>query len=605
MALGTPVVGATAYSAQNGTSVSPAYPAGILATDVVLLFTGQKPSTANGGTATTPAGWTLREELLAAGGYGTTLGADVGNTNLRVYSWDTPVAGQTGTRAVTLATNNISWAFIVRIPTGGGALSYGSADGQQTATPGTSMSIALTNGATATNFEAGDKAIWAMCIPTDVTTPSQFSAQSITATGATFATATELNEPDSATGNDIGGYSAYAHVNSGSSTTAPTVVVTVAGTRTNVRGPVVLLRVREAPATQDLTPNRYDNAQTFFSPHVSFEQFLTPALYTNGQTFFSPDVTQTGGGANLDPDLYTNAQTFFAPTVTTTRQLLPSLYSNTQTFFAATVTATRTLTPNLYTNGQTFFAATVVQAGGPQTLTPSLYTNAQTFYAPAVTRGAVTLLPSLYSNAQVFYSPTVTATKALTPALFTNAQTFYSATVSQGSTTQALECLAYVDTGYVEPDWYVAWSAFNTQTFFPATATQFAQRGEGWGGILHKGRPRSFRRERTERENLRAAIEQAIDPIVATEAKVVTVGNKVAVITERGPSAAIPVPPAFDAKAVSVMVAAMLEKSGIEAQRVRSAEARRQAEAIFEQIRYENEKRRIKKRREEELLLLA
>jgi hypothetical protein len=248
MALGTPVAGAAAYSASGGTSVAPAYPAGILATDVVLLFVGQKPSTANGGTVTTPAGWTLREELTGAGGYGTTLGADTGNTNLRVYSWDTPIAGQTGTRSVTLGANGVSWAFIVRIPTGGGTISYGSADGQRTTTPTSPMSIALTNGATATNFQAGDKAIWAMCIPTDVTTPAQFSAQSITATGAVFATATELNEPDSTTGNDIGGYSAYAHVNSGASTTAPTVTATLAGTLTNVRGPVVLLRVREAQA---------------------------------------------------------------------------------------------------------------------------------------------------------------------------------------------------------------------------------------------------------------------------------------------------------------------------------------------------------------------
>lgn len=246
MALGTPVAGAAAYSASGGTTVAPAYPSGILATDAVLLFVGQKPSTANGGTVTTPSGWTLREEITGAGGYGTTLGADTGNTNLRIYSWNTPVAGQTGNLTVTLGVNNISWAFIVRVPTGGGTLSYGSADGQRTTTPTSPMSIALTNGASATNFEAGDIALWAMCIPTDVTTPSQFSSQSITATGATFATAVEMNEPDSQTGNDIGGYSAYATVSSGSSSTAPTVAVTLAGTLTNVRGGVGLVRIREA-----------------------------------------------------------------------------------------------------------------------------------------------------------------------------------------------------------------------------------------------------------------------------------------------------------------------------------------------------------------------
>ncbi len=258
MALGTPVAGAAAYSASGGTSVAPAYPSGITSTDELVLFVGQKPSTANGGTVTTPTGWTLRDSLTAAGGYGTTLGADTGNTNLYAYTKDTVTGSETGTLSVTLGTNGVSWAFIVRIPTGGGAISYGTADGQRTTTPTSPMSIALTNGASATNFQAGDKAIWAMCIPTDVTTPSQFSAESITATGATFATATELNEPDSATGNDIGGYSAYAHVDSGSSTTAPTVTATLAGTLTNVRGPVVLLRVREAQAlTLDAQPGTF------------------------------------------------------------------------------------------------------------------------------------------------------------------------------------------------------------------------------------------------------------------------------------------------------------------------------------------------------------
>ena len=246
MALGTPVAAAAAYSAASGTSVSPAYPTGILASDVVLLFVGQKPAAVGGGTVTTPTGWTLRDELTNAGGY-TAQGADSGNTNLRVYSWNTPVAGQTGNLAVTIGGNDVTWAFIVRIPKGDGAAAFGSADGQRTTTPTSPMSIALTNGTPATNFQAGDVAIWAMCIPTDVTTPSQFSAQSITATGATFGTAAELNEPDSTTGSDIGGYSAWAAVTAGSSTTAPTVTVTLAGTLTNVRGPVVLLRVRELP----------------------------------------------------------------------------------------------------------------------------------------------------------------------------------------------------------------------------------------------------------------------------------------------------------------------------------------------------------------------
>ncbi len=128
-------------------------------------------------------------------------------------------------------------------------------------------------------------------------------------------------------------------------------------------------------------------------------------------------------------------------------------------------------------------------------------------------------------------------------------------------------------------------------------------RGEGWGGILHKGRPRSFRREKAEREELRSTIQQAISPIVATQAKVVTVGNNVAVITPTGPSVAIPVPPAFDAKAVSIMVSSMLEKAGIEAQRVRSAAIRKQALIVLQQLSEENARRLRKQRRDAEFLL--
>jgi len=301
VAFGTPVAGAAAYSASGGTTVAPAYPSGILATDAVLLFVGQKPSTANGGTVTTPTGWTLREEITGAGGYGATLGADTGNTNLRVYSWDTPVAGQTGTQSVTLAVNNVSWAFIVRVPTSGGTLSYGSADGQRTTTPTSPMSIALTDGASATAFKTGDIAVWAMCIPTDVTTPSQFSSQSITATGATFATAVEINEPDSTTGNDIGGYSAYALVSSGTSSTAPTVAVSLAGTLTNVRGGVGLVRIRETvtgslAATETGSDTFTSSGKVIVKGSLSVSETGTDTLSATGKVIIqgSLSVVETG-----------------------------------------------------------------------------------------------------------------------------------------------------------------------------------------------------------------------------------------------------------------------------------------------------------------------
>ena len=447
MALGTPVAGTVAYSASGGTSVSPAYPAGITANTAILLIVGQKPSTANGGTVTTPTGWTLRDELTGAGGYGTALAADTGNTNLRIYSKNVVSGTETGNLAVTLGANGVSWAFMVRIPTGGGALEYGSADGSRTTAPtaGTPFAVALTNGAAATNFQAGDKAIWAMCIPSDVTTPSQFSAQSVTATGATFNAAVEFNEPDSATGNDIGGYSAYAHVASGSSTTAPSVTVTAAGTVTNVRGPIVMVRVREiAGATQDLTPDLYTNTNQFFNATVSQiapAQDLTPALYTNTSSFFSA----TADAANtLVPVRYDNISVFYAPSIT---QIGPD----------------QTLTAARYDSLNVFYSASLVQSGGIQTLEPELYTNTNSLFSATV--GASNAIAAArYDNVNVFYAATLTASNDIAPALFENANAFYPAKISYVVTFGP-----YVEDGYVDAG-YIGLALQNTSTFYQATS---------------------------------------------------------------------------------------------------------------------------------------
>ncbi len=243
MALGTPVAAAVAVLASTGvTPITPAYPAGITANHALVLVVASKPApTANTGTCTTPAGWTLRESLTGAGGYGATLGIDTGNTNLWVFTKDTVTGSESGTLSVTIAAHGPAWAVIIRIPSGGGALSFAATDGSDITAGNVSVAGAANPG-----FTSGDVAIWAMCIPTDVTTPAQFSAHAITATGATFAAAAELAEPDSSTGQDIGGMLAWASVSSGTSSGAPTFTSTAGGTTTNVRGPGIILRIREA-----------------------------------------------------------------------------------------------------------------------------------------------------------------------------------------------------------------------------------------------------------------------------------------------------------------------------------------------------------------------
>lgn len=251
MALGTPTDGGAAYLTGNGNIAVP-YPASIGANDVLVLIVGQKPSTANGGTVTTPSGWTLRDSKTAAGGYGTTLGIDTGNTNLYFYTKDSVTGSETGNLSVTVGTSNVSWGLIVLVPTDSSNITYGFADGERTTAPTQNVAFtnALTNGSTATNFASGDMAIFAMNIATDNGNAS-FSLPTITATGATFGTPVKLEEPDSSGGQDIAAYVAYASVTAGSSTTAPTVGATYDQTTTNVRGPIVCLRIREVAAVSN------------------------------------------------------------------------------------------------------------------------------------------------------------------------------------------------------------------------------------------------------------------------------------------------------------------------------------------------------------------
>lgn len=236
--------GTIAYSASGGTTVAPTYPSGITTNSALVLIVGQKPSSANGGTCTTPAGWTLQAEISGAndgdtGGYTTTLGVDTGNTNLYVYTKDTVTGSETGTLSVTVGTNNVCWANIYRVQSSDTCTwSYAAATGKDTS----AGNVSIATGSIA--IAAGDYIIGAMVIPTDVTTPSQFSAEALSQSGTTFGTVTEIQEPDSGTGNDIGGFLVEAPVSSGSGSGAVTMTATAGGTTTNVRGPGAVIRLR-------------------------------------------------------------------------------------------------------------------------------------------------------------------------------------------------------------------------------------------------------------------------------------------------------------------------------------------------------------------------
>ena len=236
--------GAVAYSSAGAgaTSVAPAYPASIATGDLLVLIIGMKPTSAGSGSVTTPTGWTAITSLTGAGGYGT-VGTDTGDTNVFAY-YKIAAGGETGTLTVTLATNDISWAQMFRLSNATGGWSVAGTTGSDTTAGDVSITMSADPGVT-----AGDYILGAMVIPTDVTTPSQFPAEALTQTGITFGTVTEISEPDSGTGSDIGGFTYGAPVSSGTASAAPTLTATAGGTTTNVRGPGVFIRCRETAST--------------------------------------------------------------------------------------------------------------------------------------------------------------------------------------------------------------------------------------------------------------------------------------------------------------------------------------------------------------------
>ena len=250
--------------------------------DLLVMFVGQKPSSANGGTVTTPSGWTLVGQLTGAGGYGTTLGADTGNTNLRIYT-KVAVAGDSGTTlSLAHGGTNVLWARILAFRSATGAFdTSGFASGSDTSS-GTAVSATMSSNPGVT---VGDMVAWGMCIPTDVTTPSQFSSHNITQTGATFGTKTEIGELDSSTNNDIGGFLAYAPVSAGTGTANPVITATAGGTTTNVRGPVCMIRMREAVTTINGSGAPVESS--------------TPDIASGSGTVAWPAIT--GSGAPVEP----------------------------------------------------------------------------------------------------------------------------------------------------------------------------------------------------------------------------------------------------------------------------------------------------------------
>ena len=91
-------------------------------------------------------------------------------------------------------------------------------------------------------------------IASDVTTPAEFSAETLTATGLTSGSVSEIGEPETTQGNDLGGVLCRWTPTGGPSSGVATFSATAAATNTNTAGPIILVRAREGAAVIPAVP---------------------------------------------------------------------------------------------------------------------------------------------------------------------------------------------------------------------------------------------------------------------------------------------------------------------------------------------------------------
>lgn len=351
--------------AYGTTPLTPWYPPGIVAGDLLVLIVGMKPTTAGSGNSsvTTPAGWTALGSI-----YGTTgnLGADTGPTNLFTF-YRTAAGTETGTLSVTTTGANSAWAQIYRF-SGNTSWSVAQATGEDTIGDA-AVSITFTSNP---GVQQGDFILGAMCIPTDVSTPTQFSAEAFSQTGVTFGTVTEISEPDSLIGNDIGGFVVWSYVTSGTATGNPTMTATAGGTTTNVYGPGVFIRIRETnpPIPGNVTVSPDTGTYTSASPTITTtfredSSNITSCQYTtNGSTWVNgilsgsrPNYTCTANPTGLTGNLTINMRATSGDGTGTATAITRTVDNTPPT------TPTLTVTPGTNQNTLSWVTSTDSQSG--------------------------------------------------------------------------------------------------------------------------------------------------------------------------------------------------------------------------------------------------
>ncbi len=242
--------GSSGAVATGTTALAVPHPAGIVAGNLLVLVVGNKHPP-NG--PATPAGWTLVTDGQGSGGLGAN-GPDRGPAYSTVFV-KIALGSETGNLAVTITGGSGAIGRMFRYTkTSSAAWDYAATNGADT-TAGTGWSV---TGAADPGIYADDLIIVGSVINSDrMNAANPFSLQAVSAAGATFGTATERQDSDTGSGNDLALVVSDHRVTAGEGTAAPIFIMTAApANRVNGNtptGPSVFLRLRESKADLGIT----------------------------------------------------------------------------------------------------------------------------------------------------------------------------------------------------------------------------------------------------------------------------------------------------------------------------------------------------------------
>lgn len=230
--------GAAGAVATGTNALAVPHPAGIVAGNLLVLVIANKIPPAG---PSTPLGWTLAAQ--AQGGAGADNVNDSGQVFVTVFT-KVAIGGEAGNLAVTITGGNVAVGRMFRYTKTASAWLTATTTGSDN-TAGAGWSV---TGAANPGIASGDMVIVGSAANSD---NYNWSAESISATGATFGVHTERQDSGSANGRDADLVVSDHTVTAGSATAAPVYTMTASGSSapTNPAGASVILRIREANVT--------------------------------------------------------------------------------------------------------------------------------------------------------------------------------------------------------------------------------------------------------------------------------------------------------------------------------------------------------------------